>query len=132
LAVRTLLNEYNKHASTMKSYKDMSINGYLPTAEKQRFKDYTWGNKINIDVDTLDNMIEKHGKPNYIKIDVEGYELYVLKGMTRILSKKPILYIEMIESNFANFSYTSLDLIKFLEKYGYNYTQIDDHNFKFD
>ena len=40
LAVRTLLNEYNKHASTMKSYKDMSINGYLPTAEKQRFKDY--------------------------------------------------------------------------------------------
>jgi hypothetical protein len=52
--------------------------------------------------------------------------------MTRILSKKPVLYIEMIESNFVNFSYTSLDLIKFLEKYGYNYTQIDDHNFKFD
>ena len=40
LAVKALLNEYNKHASTIKSYKDMSINGYLPTAEKQRFKDY--------------------------------------------------------------------------------------------
>jgi hypothetical protein len=40
LAVKALLSEYNKHASIMKSYKDMSVNGYLPTAEKQRFKDY--------------------------------------------------------------------------------------------
>jgi len=40
LAVKSLLNEYNRYASTIKSYKDMSINGYLPTAEKQRFKDY--------------------------------------------------------------------------------------------
>jgi hypothetical protein len=40
LAVKKLLDAYNAHASTMKSYKDMSINGYLPTAEKERFKDY--------------------------------------------------------------------------------------------
>ena len=100
-----------------------------------------WGygyNRINddptdyeVEVQKLDSIIPFNAEVTHVKIDVEGYELYVLKGMTRILSKKPVLYIEMIESNFANFSYTSLDLIKFLEKYGYSYTQIDEHNFKF-
>jgi hypothetical protein len=54
-----------------------------------------------------------------------------LKGMHRILSQKPTLYIEMIESNFQNFSYSSSDLIKFLESYDYNHIQIDENNFKF-
>jgi len=40
LSVKALLDAYNKHSALMKSYKDMSINGYLPTAEKERFKDY--------------------------------------------------------------------------------------------
>lgn len=32
---------------------------------------------------TLDQMIAKHGKPEYIKIDVEGYEHEVLQGLTQ-------------------------------------------------
>ncbi|MEO8256919.1 MAG: FkbM family methyltransferase [Acidobacteriota bacterium] len=32
---------------------------------------------------TLDQMIAKYGEPAYIKIDVEGYELEVLQGLTR-------------------------------------------------
>jgi FkbM family methyltransferase len=37
---------------------------------------------------TLDQMIAEHGKPLYIKIDVEGYEYEVLKGLSQ-----PISYI---------------------------------------
>jgi FkbM family methyltransferase len=31
---------------------------------------------------TLEQMIARHGRPFYIKIDVEGYEPMVLKGLT--------------------------------------------------
>jgi FkbM family methyltransferase len=37
---------------------------------------------------TLDQMIAGHGKPQYLKIDVEGYEYEVLKGLT-----EPVPYI---------------------------------------
>jgi FkbM family methyltransferase len=32
---------------------------------------------------TIDELVEKYGIPEYIKIDVEGYELNVLKSMTK-------------------------------------------------
>ena len=32
---------------------------------------------------TLDELIQEHGAPAFVKIDVEGYELHVLQGLTR-------------------------------------------------
>jgi hypothetical protein len=43
---------------------------------------------------TLDQMIADHGKPRYIKIDVEGYEYEVLKGLT-----EPVPYISFEYNN---------------------------------
>ena len=37
----------------------------------------------------------------------------------------------MIESNFQNYSYTSTDIINFLEKFGYIGEKIDENNYKF-
>ncbi len=34
-----------------------------------------------VKVEVLENFIHKFGTPKYIKIDVEGYELEVLKGL---------------------------------------------------
>jgi FkbM family methyltransferase len=87
--------------------------------------------ELEVEIQKLDTMIPFNAEVTHVKIDVEGYELFVLKGMHRILSQKPTLYIEMIESNFQNFSYSSSDLIKFLESYDYNHIQIDENNFKF-
>lgn len=36
-----------------------------------------------VDVTTLDNLIATHGVPNFCKIDVEGFEYEVLKGLSR-------------------------------------------------
>lgn len=42
-----------------------------------------WDDRITVPVTTLDAMIADHGTPDFIKIDVEGHELEVLKGLTQ-------------------------------------------------
>jgi FkbM family methyltransferase len=41
----------------------------------------TYDETIEIQVKTLNDLIAKYGKPKFIKIDVEGYETEVLKGL---------------------------------------------------
>jgi len=51
-----------------------------------RFTGHTWDNRTLVNVDTLDRMIVKHGIPKFIKIDVEGFEYEVLRGLSRPVS----------------------------------------------
>lgn len=56
-----------------------------------------------ISVDCLDNLI-KDIKIDFIKIDVEGMELQVLKGARDIIQKyKPLIYIEIFRVNIDQF-----------------------------
>src|SRR5213594_1452970 len=47
-----------------------------------RFADHTWDKKISVPVKTLDRLIEEYGPPGFIKIDVEGYEAQVVRGLS--------------------------------------------------
>ena len=52
--------------------------------------------KVAIKVTTLDEFIENLGtQPNHIKIDVEGAELLVIKGMSKFLGIVATLMIEV-------------------------------------
>jgi FkbM family methyltransferase len=42
-----------------------------------------WEETISVPAITLDALIEQHGAPAFVKIDVEGFELAVLKGLSR-------------------------------------------------
>ncbi len=53
---------------------------------------------LHLRLDTLDHQIALHNlpAPNFVKMDVEGYELDVLQGMTETIGKhKPDLFIEL-------------------------------------
>jgi FkbM family methyltransferase len=63
-------------------------NNFIEATSKGRFKNYSWNETITVPVTTLDQLIHKHGIPAFCKIDVEGFELNVLQGLT-----KPIPYI---------------------------------------
>lgn len=47
-----------------------------------RFSSYAWNRNITVPVITLDDALERHGVPTFIKIDVEGFELEVLAGLS--------------------------------------------------
>tara|TARA_R100000152_G_C6771987_1_gene198679 strand:+ start:196 stop:882 length:687 start_codon:yes stop_codon:yes gene_type:complete len=53
-----------------------------------------WIPPSEVESTTLDQMIEEYGVPDYIKIDVEGGELDVLKGLTQ---KTPEIFFEWHE-----------------------------------
>ena len=53
-----------------------------------RFADYSWDRVLEVEVITLDALIDWHGVPSFCKIDVEGFELEVLKGLSH-----PIPYL---------------------------------------
>ena len=44
------------------------------------------GTSINVPAKTLDELIQKHGVPDFIKIDVEGNEKNVLKGLSHAIN----------------------------------------------
>jgi FkbM family methyltransferase len=47
-----------------------------------RFSEYRWNRSETVQVITLDKLISDWGKPRFIKIDVEGFEYSVLRGLT--------------------------------------------------
>lgn len=66
---------------------------FIENVGKKVFKDETWDGKVAVKTRTLDQMIDLYGLPRFIKIDVEGFELSVLKGLSRSV---PILSFEFI------------------------------------
>lgn len=61
---------------------------WISTVKKNgRFSNsHKWAGKVTADTTTLDELIAQYGKPAFCKIDVEGAELEVLKGLTQPIS----------------------------------------------
>ena len=80
---------YQSSSNTISSMSEK----FVKTVGKTVFADENWDKSITIRTRTLDQMIALYGMPALIKIDVEGFEINVLRGLSR---PAPFLSFEFI------------------------------------
>lgn len=82
-----------------------------------------------VSVTTLDTFVKFHNleRLDFIKIDVEGHELEVLKGGLETFKRfKPSLMIEVNGGNFERAGYDTDTLFKMMTSLGYEASYIDE------
>ncbi len=83
--------------------------------------------EINVDVETLDGLFDDIVKRvDFLKIDVEGYEKFVLLGADQVLKKTKCVYIESWESHFINYGYSTTDIFEILHSSGFRVFRLVD------
>lgn len=95
--------------------------------KSKRFGNNEWNIKQKVSINTFDNLIKKYGTPKFCKIDVEGFELEVIKG----LSKK----IKIISFEFATETIEKteeiIEILTSLDKnYKFNFSEGESLKFK--
>jgi FkbM family methyltransferase len=80
------------------------------------------GDGTVVEIRTLDDIdvIAQLSKVNLVKIDVEGYELKVLKGARQLLRRhQPVLFVEIDDKNLREQGDSASSLVAFLLETGY-------------
>jgi FkbM family methyltransferase len=63
--------------------------------------------------------------PDLVKVDVEGFELYVLQGATRLLLHRPSLYLEIHPQMACKLDYDHTLCFDLLAQFDYEITEVD-------
>ncbi len=83
------------------------------------FEHVDWDHKERVRIVTLDSLIARFGTPRYIKIDVEGYEIEVLAGLSFAV---PIISVEYLPA-FPDLTRAVIDRLSELGDYRFNVVQ---------
>jgi len=85
--------------------------------ESGRFASYHWHKKTLIPVTTLDVLIQQYGVPKFCKIDVEGFEYEVLKGLSQPI---PFLSFEFTYPEYFAQAKACMSYLCLLDKVEFN------------
>lgn len=97
-------------------WKDILEND-LQTRWKEKIK--FSGDSMEVKTTTLDILVDAYGAPDFIKIDVEGYEKKVIAGLTKAVA---CVTFEILLPEFMNDAFDSIDhLLNLSTAYKFNY-----------
>lgn len=83
---------------------------------------------VSVPAVTLDSFWREIGEKrvDFIKCDVEGYELFVLRGARKLIeSCRPVFYNELNVEWCERYDYTPADIFRFFDEYEYACFYID-------
>lgn len=111
-------------ADTISSMSDEWIGS---VKESGRFRDYQWNEELEVETTTLDAAIAQYGTPVFIKIDVEGYEDHVVKGLHIPVQA---LSLEFTPEHMAS-TMVCLEHLSSLGEYEFNYCKGESMRYHF-
>ncbi len=74
---------------------------------------------FEVKVERLDDLISATERVQLLKVDVEGYEKFVLAGAEKLLTVTDCIHFEVGSEHFGWFGYTVRDLLQFLRDRGF-------------
>jgi FkbM family methyltransferase len=81
----------------------------------------------------LDQLVQQKFEPDYIKIDVEGFEFSVLSGSSFVNIRRPVIYMEVSESSLARSGASTQQLNHLMNDLGYRFFRnVGKRNWKSD
>ncbi|PUA81262.1 FkbM family methyltransferase [Nocardioides currus] len=96
---------------------------WMDIAREQHLSNQWSGETLTVDVSTLDLLIEKHGLPHYVKIDVEGFEPDVLRGLSK---QVPVISFE-VQGPALHMAAQCVESLEQLGPYTYSVSPLDQH-----
>jgi FkbM family methyltransferase len=115
-----LVSESNPTVSTL------SAEWIEAVRQVDSFAAVRWESRAPVTVTTLDNLIARYGEPAFCKIDVEGYELEVLRGLSRPLRILSFEYIPAVQT----IALGCIDRLAALGDYRYNWSVGEAHRWE--
>ncbi|QDV43152.1 hypothetical protein Enr13x_30060 [Stieleria neptunia] len=82
-ALGTEPGEAEMFVSSAHTISSMSKEWIQDVKESGRFAEHNWDQTIRVPVKTMDDMIDQYGTPAFVKVDVEGFELAVVSGLSK-------------------------------------------------
>ncbi len=79
---------------------------------------------ITVSVKKLDQLLQDENNIKLIKIDVEGFEKFVIEGACELLQRTSMVFFESWDQSFNGYGYTAGDLISLLESMHFNVYKI--------
>ena len=89
----------------------------------KRFQRVRWDRVINVPLVSLDELIARYGEPQFCKIDVEGFEHEVLRGLSQPLPALSFEYIPVAASR----AIACIERTRALGDYRYRHSRVETH-----
>jgi FkbM family methyltransferase len=89
----------------------------------RRFQRIRWDTVISVPLLSLDELIARHGEPQFCKIDVEGFEHEVLSGLSQPLAALSFEYIPVAAAR----AIACVERTSALGEYRYRHSRVETH-----
>lgn len=104
------------------NYKDWPTESYGELIDKLKYV-YLHDNSENLPIKTIDQIARESGiTPAALNIDVEGAELYVLRGASGSLANENMkVWVSIHSDLMERYGHARGDIFRFMESFGYEY-----------